>query len=165
MLWLLFGTVVVVCMLSATYSLSGQWERIPDGAATDFGVPKERFTLTQIGPVVYGRGSIAGGEQRFFGLTVATHVWLWRRDYGQGPFHKQGFPPELIPLLQGRCTAKLHLVLSADRFFVSGHFFPKRIEFEVDPPRLLMESYTKPQVRQYRRIAMIEAGSTLTTRS
>jgi len=133
-----------------TIRVSGAWERVDEGLQPG---QTERISLVQFGPFVRGRRMMKGGFQEFTGILRGRTIFLTRRDHGRELITSQGFPPELVPEIDGTVTAKLRLTLSADGNAVFGTFTPQKIEFTYRPPEITNRVFLEPSFRRYRLIS------------
>lgn len=130
--------------------VSGAWERVDEGLPHG---QKELISLVQFGPFVRGRRMMKGGFQEYTGILRGRTIFLTRRDHGRELITSQGFPPELVPDIDGTVTAKMRLTLSADGHAIFGTFTPQKIEFTYRPPEITNRIFLEPSFRRYRLIS------------
>jgi len=138
LVWIIRGLMVKV---------SGSWERVDEGMPAG---QREHLSLVQFGPFIRGRRMMTGGFQEYTGILRGRTVFLTRRDHGRELIVNQGFPPELVPEIDGTVTAKLRMTLSADGSAIFGTFTPQKIEFTYRPPAITQRLYLEPSFRRYR---------------
>ena len=146
-------TITIVCLLvlvslwilsSFLIRVSGDWLR------TDEPVDKERVTFTQFGPYVQGQAILDGGGKReYSGFLLGRTLRLSRRDYGVNALERQGFPREIAPLLEGKINAKIKFKVGAST--LEGRFFPQKISYTLQPPRITGVSILPSKKRVYAR--------------
>lgn len=130
--------------------IQGTWERVDEDAPEG---DREVVYFAQIGPFVRGRRLIGGGFQEYTGIMRGRTMFMTRRDHGAAMIEGQGFPPEIVPEIDGTVTARLRLTLSADGRALFGTFVPQKIEFTRRPPKVTSRQYLEPRFRRYRLVS------------
>lgn len=141
LVWIVRGLMVRV---------SGAWERVDEGLQPG---QQELISLVQFGPFVRGRRMMKGGFQEYTGILRGRTIFLTRRDHGRELITSQGFPPELVPEIDGTVTARMRLTLSADGNAIFGTFTPQKIEFTYRPPEITNRIFLEPSFRRYRLVS------------
>jgi hypothetical protein len=144
------GILVVWTLSSFLYRVAGTWERVLSAEDREAGVRAETITLAQLGPLVTGRRDVPGGHQELSGLLVGRRLRLTRRDHGTKSLVALGFPEPVAQRLDGDVMARLELELR-DGVLLQGDFFPKKVEFTHQPPRITRSFFLAAQPRRYRR--------------
>lgn len=152
LIWTVAGLLFLWGLSSVVFRVSGTWERVLSEDEVRKGARKERVTFSQLGPFVSGRRDVPGGHQEFSGLLVGRGFYLRRRDHGVASLSAQGFPPPIARLLDGQVMAKLELRLARKGTHLEGRFFPQKVEFTYQPPRIAGAHFLEPQPRVYRRV-------------
>ena len=155
LVWGALGLVLLFwVMISFFYSCSGVWKRCDEEAKND-PYKKEKIKLAQFGPVVVGRSELKRGLQKYFGFAFGRQVYLSRRDFGEKLFLKQGFPENLLPMLEGRVMGKLSLKVSNSGLKASGAFTAFKVEFDRTPPKVKKIYPYSKSPRSYKRVERI----------
>lgn len=146
------GVLAVVWVLSTLlFRVTGTWERDLTVAERDSGVPVERITLAQLGPLITGRRDVPGGHHEFSGWAFGPIVRLTRRDHGVRALTSLGFPEPVAKKLDGEVMARLDLRLRGG-VLLEGTFAPQKVEFTHQPPRITRAFFLPPQPRRYRKL-------------
>lgn len=141
---------LVWALTSFLVPMSGTWQRELRPGPRGPGTHVERIELHKLGPFVSGRAEVPGGWQEFSGYLVGRTLHLKRRDHGPEALTGQGYPEAIARLRDGKVAGRYRLVCRGDELV--GMFFPLRIEFTHQPPRVTQEHMEPPEERRYRRV-------------
>ncbi|MBI2570086.1 MAG: hypothetical protein HYV63_24045 [Candidatus Schekmanbacteria bacterium] len=148
---LIFAAVLVAVLLifalrAYRHHIAGTWLEQRDGDG-----PLERIRVTQIGPWVRARKELSGGWHDYKGTFNGRRLRLKRRDFGVDLLTAQGFPLAIARMLNGSVMARLELQITPDGKRLEGVFYPHRVQFRKEPPKILSREYLPPKNRTWQR--------------
>lgn len=139
-------------LLSLFVRVSGEWVELLEDDARREGRRPLKLSLSAFGPLVSGQAEVPGGREEFSGYIVGRTLFLKRRDHGVQHLQNQGYPPEIATRRDGEVAAKLKLKL-ASRDELRGEFFPFKVNFTHQPPRVTGVVPLPGRPRAYSRLA------------
>lgn len=133
--------------------ITGTWIRELSDDDRRGGERPETLELKAFGPLVSGESEVQGGRQEYTGYLLGRTLHLRRRDHGVRYLQDQGYPLAIAEKRDGEEAAKLKLRIGGER--LEGAFFPTKIEYTHQPPRVTQVLPMAPVKRSYTRLVAV----------